>query len=279
MRRSLLPVGIAGLTMALLLSCATTETAEDPAAAPADPSAVMRQRVDELREQARANPRDAEVYYRLGNALFDLQEYSAAKSAYEEAILRNPNYAAAYSNLGLSLRRLGELDKTIEAYNVALSLAPDDVITLRNLIVALLERGDTDRAFHELKRLRELQPEDVQVLANLARTAFDLGEYGEAADAFEALLRLDPGLKSDYYNLGLCFYYMEDFDRALTTWLTALAYAPKDASVNKALATLYWRRGEYDQAWAAVTKCQALGAHLDPEFIENLQRDSGRDGP
>jgi len=109
-----------------------------------------------------------------------------------------------------------------------------------------------------LQAFAELQPEDVQVAAHLANALFRVGRYQEAAKAFEKVLRLDPGRADHYYNLGLCFFSVENWDAALATWLTALAHDPKHAPTNKGLAVVYWKRGDYKQAWETVAHCQAL---------------------
>jgi tetratricopeptide (TPR) repeat protein len=106
-----------------------------------------------------------------------------------------------------------------------------------------------------------------------------LGRYQDAATTFKRVIQLDPGMSSDYYNLGLCYLELENYDTALTTWLTALAYNPDNASARKGLAVAYWKRGDYEQAWQAVVDCQTRGIPLDPQFIEQLQQDSGQVGP
>ena len=53
----------------------------------------------------------------------------------------------------------------------------------------------------------------------------------------------------------------------------------KDGPTNKGLAVVYWKRADYKQAWEAVARCQALGIALDPNFISDLQKDSGQKGP
>ena len=61
--------------------------------------------------------------------------------------------------------------------------------------------------------------------------------------------------------------------------LAALAHDPDSPSVNKGLAVVYWRRGDFEQAWNAVVQCRLKGVPLDPEFIAGLQADSGQMGP
>jgi len=45
------------------------------------------------------------------------------------------------------------------------------------------------------------------------------------------------------------------------------------------LAVAYWQRGDYTQSRLAVIDCQSRGIPLDPEFIRQLQEDSGQVGP
>ncbi|NIA13993.1 MAG: tetratricopeptide repeat protein [Nitrospiraceae bacterium] len=281
--KAFLRLALLALAAVLVLAgCATTATSGDASEAkeaPPDPRVELERDAEQLLKAVRANPQNAELAYKLGNVYFDLENYEQAQSAFETAIAADPNHARAYSNLGLCLRRLGRVDDAIEVYKAALVIDPDDATTWRNFVVALRASGDMPGVVRALKELSALQPDDVQILAQLADTAFKIEYYQDAATAFEKLLRLDPGLSGDYYNLGLCYYCMEDWDKALTTWLTALAHNPRNLSVNKGLAIVYWRRGEYDRAWKAVTQCRILGAHLDPEFIEALQRDSGKMGP
>ncbi|MCX5758097.1 MAG: hypothetical protein NTU83_06255, partial [Candidatus Hydrogenedentes bacterium] len=83
----------------------------------------------------------------------------------------------------------------------------------------------------------------------------------------------------DFYTLGLCHLYQNKYDAALRTWLAALVREPRNRSVNKGLALLYWKRLEYNQAWDAVAKCQSMGIALDSDFLESLRKDSGVSGP
>jgi len=264
----------------VLAGCATTPPEQAPTeTAPLSPVLRLRQNLAEVREAIKADPENAQLHYILGNAYFDLAEFEKARRAYEAAVRMDPDHAAAYCNLGLSLKRLGSLNKAVEAYRAALEIAPDDPTALGNLVVALETAGDLAGALDQLERLARLRPADVNVRSQLAHVLFRLRRYEEAADAFRHVMRLDPGLSNHYYNLGLCYYCMDDLDATLTSWLAAFAHDPDNPSVNKGLAVVYWRRGEFKQAWNAVVQCRLKGVPLDPELITGLQADSGQMGP
>ena len=271
--------GMAGLALLLLAGCATSSGGK-----PGTPKKTAKSSagfsetgsIESLRKAVGKNPQDPDVQYKLGNALFDEQRYGEAASAYGEVIRLAPRRASAHTNLGLSLKRLGRMPEAVAAYRQALALDPNDVTTARDLAIALEAAGDIEGAVQPFRRLTELQPEDVRGWLSLARATFQLERYEEAAKAFETVLRLDPGLADNYYNLGVCYFHLEKWDLALAAWTTALAHDPKNPSVNKGLAVLHWKRGDYARAWNAVVQCQSLGITLDAEFLANLKRDSGQ---
>lgn len=272
MRRNLM---ILALALCIGYGCATPGPKE-PKAAPPSPQGAKILEAQAAVAQDSANP---ELQYRFGNALFDAGRYAEARRAYEQAVALKPDYAAALCNLGLCLRLLGQTSDAIAAYTRALELEPNDETTLTNLIAAHRALGEHDETIPLLRRLAELRPQDVLVRSELANILFRNGDYAGAEAVFKEVIELDPGMSSDYYNLGLCYLELGNLDEALTTWLTALAYDPNNISVRKGLAVLYWKRGEYEKAWQAVVDCQTRNIPLDPEFMARLQDDSGQIGP
>lgn len=236
-------------------------------------------KIDALRDAVAEQPQRAEAHYELGNALFDLGRVSEAREHYARAAELNPEHAAAFCNLGLCLRFLGDFDGAIAAYERALELDPDDLTTLQNVAVALSAAGEVDAVIPYLMRIADLKPNDVQAHSDLGKALLQSGRYIGAAEAYQRVLELDPGYAGDYYNLGLCYYYLEDWDATVAAWLTALAHNSDHPSVHKGLAVAYWQRGEYDKAWESVIECQRLGVPLAADFMGALQRDSGRVGP
>jgi len=257
-----------------LAGCGTTPPKDGVQKTAAPVTDAKNASLDALRGAVAADPRNADLHYKLGNACFDLQKYEEALAEYDTAISLAPKHASAHANRALCLKRMGRLQEGLESYRVALEMEPDDVVTLRNYALALESAGSWEDAASQWTRLSELQPEDVQIATHKAGVLFRLKRYEEAAKAFERVLHLDPGLADDYYNLGLCYFCLEKWDAALAAWLTAIARDSRHPSANRGLATLYWKRGDYERAWEAVSQCRALGVPLDPEFIADLEKDS-----
>jgi len=83
--------------------------------------------LSEYRAVAKLSPSDFDRGYAdilasqwLGNALRDMGNYSAAASAYRQAIRLKPDYSAAHCTLGIILLKQGHFRQAIEQYNTAL---------------------------------------------------------------------------------------------------------------------------------------------------------------
>ncbi len=266
------------LCVLLAAGCATSAKQEE-VATPPTPEEQLQREVERLRvvtEQPEASAKD---FYDLGNALFDSDDVTEALAAYAECVARDVNYGAAYCNMGLCYRRLGRVADAIAAYDQSLAVDPDNTVTLANAAVALELAGEWERLVEIRATLARLEPDTVRRHSDLGLALVKAERYAEAAEAFEEVLRLDPGYAGDYYNLGLCYFNLEDWDRAVTSWLTALAHNPQNEAVRRGLAVVYWKRGDYAKAWQAVADCQAKGIRMDPDFIAQLQEDSGQLGP
>lgn len=262
-----------GLVCAVVVSCASTPN--DDALSPEQ---ERESAINRLRTQTQEKPSD-EAYYELGNALFDAYRYGEAMQAYRRTLDLNANHAGAYCNIGLSYRKLGDVPRAIEAYHKALAIDPDDATVLRNLIFALDDMGNFPQSVLRLRHLIELEPRDAKLHSDLGRSLLTLERYEEAAKAYGEAITLEPGYISDHYNLGLCFFSMENWNEARDAWLVSLSKDSQNAPTLQGLAVVNWRLGNYDEAWRFVGEGQKLNAPFAPDFISQLQEESGRVGP
>ena len=79
---------------------------------------------------------------------------------------------------------------------------------------------------------------DVQKLNNAAAEYMKAGEYDKAASRLEAIVELNPDLPETYYNLGIAYYHMEEFEKAVRAFSDALIREPvmADAYYSRAIA-------------------------------------------
>ncbi len=79
-----------------------------------------------------------------------------------------------------------------------------------------------------------------------------------------------------YNNRGNAYARKDQHDQAISDLNKALEINPRLALAyyNRGLA--YARKGQYDKAWEDVYKVQDLGLKIDPVFLKNLRKASGR---
>ena len=108
-----------------------------------------------------------EVFFNLGNVLYDLGREAQAAERYLQAVEGDPNFAEAWNNLGNALAAIGRLEDAIRAYRMALSLEPDYPEPRCNLATvldrmgrpaeALAQSDACEKAFPNPARLRLLR--------------------------------------------------------------------------------------------------------------------------
>lgn len=103
---------------------------------------------------------EAEAYFNLGNALYQLAREGEAAERYLQALEMDPEFAEAWNNLGNSLVAIGKAEDAILAYRRALALEPDYPDAHCNL-ATLLERQDRhdEAAVHRAECMRALPSE------------------------------------------------------------------------------------------------------------------------
>src|SRR5262245_46310735 len=160
------------------------------------------------------NPRDAEGWYRLGNAAGQGGDHERAASCFAKALELRPRTPEIVRNLGATLQILGRTDEAIECY----------------------------RRF-----LREAQG-TAEIYYNLGNALADSGAFADAVGAYRSALALAPRWTDAQVNLGLALEAAGDLDGAATQYANAgevrlLAGALADQGRTNEAATTYERAG------------------------------------
>ena len=67
------------------------------------------------------------------------------------------------------------------------------------------------------------------------------------------------------------------YDVAIRDYTKAVELAPERALPHVNRGAAYFKKGDYDKAWADVKECQHLGGKVDPAFLAELRKASGRE--
>lgn len=103
------------------------------------------------------DPKSAAAFNSLGNVLRDMEEFTAAIDAYEQALAIDSNFPA-YSNLITTLRLHKEYLKAISVSRMAIAVFPESAVSYYDMGMALLESGRVTEGLEEFEKAIELNP-------------------------------------------------------------------------------------------------------------------------
>lgn len=112
----------------------------------------------ELYARALEAPPGPEVFFNLGNVLYDLGREAQAAERYLQAVEADHDFAEAWNNLGNALAAVGKLEDAIRAYRQALSLEPDYPEPRCNLATVLDRLGRPAEALAQSDECRKAFP-------------------------------------------------------------------------------------------------------------------------
>ena len=247
-----------------------------------------------------AEPRSARAQFNHGAASERAGDDDTAQRAYETALAIWPDFADAQYNLAGLLARRARWDDAVAHYRAALRLQPGSVSYLVNLGATLTRAGRPAEAIEPLERAVALDPRSDRAWNGLGVARLAVGRPGDAAAAWREAARLDPRDADYAANLALALETSGD-PGTVAAWGTATALRPGDGLLRyrfgraleragrdneaaaayresarltpaspvpyKALGLLLARRGERDEARAALERALALdagGTVMDP---------------
>ena len=122
------------------------------------PPAEIMEKLNDLHERARANPRDREVRILLGNLYYDMGRFDAAIDWYEAVLQLEPGDVNVRTDLGTAYLYTGNSMKAIELYEHSLEIEPNHPQTLQNLGFAYFSVEKFDDAVQTWQTLLNTHP-------------------------------------------------------------------------------------------------------------------------
>ena len=145
-----------------------------------------------LRPLVAARPRDAEVWWLMGRALYRLGHQAEAQRALSTAVSHNPDHPDALTDLGLVLVVAGERHTPRQLADRVLARRPNDAQATFLRGLALRTDGDVPGAIQALQRAVALSPRSALYRANLAST-LEASNQNTAAEAIaRSALAISP---------------------------------------------------------------------------------------
>lgn len=163
------------------------------------------------------NSQDAEAWYYLGRAKYNLNRFEEAIAAFRKSLELRPEDAKAFNNLGLAYQGLGRGEEAVAAYRKAIALGeagaknPDPYLNLGGYLV---EQNRAAEALPYLQGAAALAPEESHVHESLGKAYSQLNRLPEARGELEAAVRLAPANAAVHYMLGQVYRKLGEAEKA-----------------------------------------------------------------
>lgn len=164
--------------------------------------------------EARENPTDANAVGRLGMSLHAHEQYTNAEIAYLRASMLDPKQVDWAYYRALVLTSMGNAGEALASVNRALQLDPN-LLAARHLKVDLLIGGSAwNEARKILSQLLEKHPDDARALYQMGRVYLGVDDLDLAVDSLERACEYFPSYGAAHYALAGVYRRMGDRNQA-----------------------------------------------------------------
>jgi cytochrome c-type biogenesis protein CcmH/NrfG len=119
--------------------------------------------VDQLRQRAADNPKDARVRAEIGNAYFDAERYPEAITWYEAALGLEPKNVDVSTDLGVSYYYANQADRALAQFDRSLAIDPRHTKTMLNIgVVRAFGKQDLAGAAQIWQKVVDIAPESAE---------------------------------------------------------------------------------------------------------------------
>ncbi|WP_084455236.1 O-linked N-acetylglucosamine transferase family protein [Comamonas composti] len=244
--------------------------------------------LEAARKAAKLLPSDAEAHFNLGGVCWQLELWTEAEQAMQDALALRPHWAQAFMYLGDVRKAQGQVAGSFPCYVNALLLEPANVKALLRLAAALQETGRQDECAQFLALLlrephlsSELclvcgnllrksgwllqaetayrmalheQPEHVEALLSLNHLLSHSGRMHEAEVCLRRALVLAPERQELICELGFLLFAQKKWDQAMTRLEALLQERPDFGRAHFVYAMVLLERGDFGGLDQALTR-------------------------
>lgn len=236
-----------------------------------------------------SRPSDATVSQNLDavQAKIDAGDFEAAKADLEAILIGDGENAEAYFKLGLACFNLGDYEGARDHFNTSLSLEPDRAAAVHhNLGVLAYQVGDMDTAMAEFQAALAADPDDADTHYQLGATylilAFpmgaiepDAGRFQQAEDEFNRALAVESDKPEALVGLANIHMLRNDMEQAISMLERVVDQNPQMREALFALGRAYAAVGETAKAKSILAQFldmdpPAVWAEQAEEILQSL---------
>jgi tetratricopeptide (TPR) repeat protein len=229
-------------------------------------------------EAVRLDPQNPEAKQLLGQVLYQLRDYAAARTQLEAALSKSPDFATGYL-LGKADLLLHDEKGARELFHTMLGQWGDTDINHVFLGRAYSQAGYANEAAAEFHKAMEINPQAKMVHYQLGLSYLREDEaagYEKAIPEFRTELALSPDDFASHYMLGYIAVQQSRWDEAEKELLRAIALWPKDLASLIALGDTYVATNRPKDAEEILRKALAVAGSQTSQEIARAHYLLGR---
>lgn len=201
---------------------------------------------------------DAEVYYNMGVAHFNLNRDSLAIQSYTTALEYRKNYPDAYNGRGSVYARIGNKEKAYQDFNMAISIDSSYALAYKNRASSYFLENKYDEAIADFKRYVFYNEQDAEGWSNLCVAYLNKGDNAAAIKHCEEAIKRDPKFAKAYTNIGAAYINLNEFDKALNYLNQSFQMDSLSDENLKFLSLAHLKKGDTTKAYAVFEFAQKI---------------------
>jgi len=200
----------------------------------------------------------------VGSALYWMGDYEAAVTELRKAIQIEPKQPVTHALLSRSLRALGRDDEARSVLEEGLKYARGPSALFADIGFERLDDVELEFLVGALQEEIAITPEDPENHNVLSLVLARVGAHDEALEAVRTALELRPKAPHIMDSLGTVHLYRGELDDAIQAYRDAIELQPDYGVYHYNLSLALRRRGDGEEADAALAEARRLVPHLEP---------------
>jgi len=206
--------------------------------------------IADLNKALQLAPENPTIYYERSGMFFDAGDYAATIADLDQFLQQCPREASGYWSRACCRYYLGELDLALVDIDEAIRLKREDASFLCFRAQILCEMGRVDEASAQLEAVAAQDPRLTPGRLG-GMIATKRGNYLEAIQHFDAVLEAEPTNARVYYDRGMAWYELHEYEKALRDVDEAVRLEPDNGVGLYQRAKLLYLLDRIDDATAA----------------------------
>ena len=167
----------------------------------------------------------------------------------------------------------------IEEFRSAIEKNPESAVAhLRLGTFLLLKKQDAKEAEKEIRKAIELKPDYAKAWVHLGGLLLARWDFKGCVEANSQAISYDADLVEAHYNQGLGHLYLKEAEEMVSCFNKVLELDPSNPGGHYHLAVGLLHLGKLQEAEAESVIAKSLGFAIRPEFIRELEKQTGKQG-